>query len=96
MYKIVWNNCPWKRKQHGLFEMQKEEEAPKSSCDLDSGRNQFGGDRIWWGIQTVTLPWKSSTIDLPLFDHVTLPGIKASCLWKRKKGGPVRKGSLCS
>lgn len=28
---------------------------------------------------------KSSATDLPLFDHVTHPGIKVSCLWKRKR-----------
>lgn len=72
MCKIVWNNCPWKRKQNALCEMQKKQEAQKSWCDLDFERNQlvgteFGGQSRW-----SHCVGKNSTIDLPLFDHVTL------------------------
>ena len=35
------------RKQNRFLGMQKEEEAQKNSCDLDSGRYKFDENRIW-------------------------------------------------
>ena len=76
--------------------MQKEEKARKNNNDLGSGRNMFGGAEFGGGSRSSCLG-KSSTIDLPLFDHVTPLGIKKKTVvfWGRWKGGPVRQGSTC-
>ena len=55
--------------------MQKEEKDQKNDYDLDSGRNMFGGAEFGGGSRSSCLG-KSSTIDLPVFDHVTPLGIK--------------------
>lgn len=34
------------------------EEAQRNKCDLDSGRNQLGGDRSCWETRRVKLLWK--------------------------------------
>lgn len=50
---------------------------------------EFGG-----GSRGPSCPGKSSPTDFPLSDHMTLPSINVSYVWKRK-GGPVRQGSSC-
>lgn len=46
-------------------------------------RNSLVGAEFGGGARGSSCLGKSSTTDLPLSDQMTLPGIKASCLWKR-------------
>lgn len=89
MCKIVWNNGPQKgERRERLLGMQKEEKARKNNNDLGSGRNMFGGAEFGGGSRSSCLG-KSSTIDLPLFDHVTPLGIKKKKLLFFGGGGKV-------
>lgn len=74
MCKIVWNNGPQKGERRDYLECRRRK-LKKSDYDLDSGRNMFGGAEFGGGSRSSCLG-KSSTIDFPLFDHVTPLGIK--------------------
>ena len=82
--KIVWENSPQEGKRIDCLERRRRRKRKRTIAIWILEEICLVGTEFCRGSRPSCLG-KSSTIELPLFDHVTLPGIKDYHLWGKIK-----------